>query len=333
MDTQADGHQNRVITCAPLIALALTVVTHALFYKGFLLCAAGDKTCVHFEPGPMLRGVKAAFVSDPSVYVGGAMWTLAGGLHVLVSLSVLIVAVFVIREGVGERVKGRRGALTVVLIFAWAAAAALLPIQRAATDVGAPAPRLLLETVGRMLPDINTYNRLFDALGMTVGIMLAVAACAVIRGDAGGDTEALLSRRLWLLRRVLYAGAAALVVSVVRLSVTLNWGGNFLPAPETPEGKAVSTLITGIVNALGIYYTLLLAAVYVPAALVLRGRVQALVVASGVPPEKREEFLKARGLALSYAQYLPRLVAILSPLLAGPFAELLKTLLGGSGGN
>lgn len=313
-------------TSAPLIAIVGTVATHFLFYGRFLLCPSDNQTCIRFDPAPMLRGVKTAFTSDPSVYVGGAMWVLASGAHVLVNLAALFASVYVIREGIGERAKGKRGALTIALFIAWAALLALMPSMQLTGDTGAPGPRLLLETVGRMLPSINTYNRLFDALGLTVGVMLAVAACAAIRRDAVEDAEGkTLRRRMRLLRTILYAGAAALVVSVIRLSVTLNWGGSFLPAATPPAVSESATLITGIVNTLGIYYTILLAAVYAPAALVLRRRANAL--ASQQPPEKQDEWLKARGLALSFTEYLPRVVAILAPLLAGPVADLVKSVL------
>lgn len=323
--------QHWVLTCAPLIAIVFVVVTHFLFLDRFLACPKAGPKCINFDTGPMLQAAKKAFTSDTSVYVGGVLWTLASGLRLLVSLSVLIAAAFVIREGIGKHAKGRRGALTLALITAWAAAISLLA-SSGAIDRDMPGFRLMSGTIGRTLPDIVKYNVLFDALGLTVGVVLAVAACAAIRRDAAQDTEESLSRRMWLLRRVLYAGAAALVVSVAWLSVTLNWAGSFLPGADTPAGKEVSTLIAGIVNSLGISYTLLLAALYLPAALVLRGRTHALAVARQQPPDKRDEWLKARGLALSYAEYLPRLVAVLAPLLVGPVADLVKNVLNVGGG-
>ena len=315
-------------TCAPLIAIAAAVATHAVFYGSFLLCPKDDKTCIRFDPADMLKGLNDRYVSDPNVYVGGAMWVLASGTHLLVSLAALLAAVHVIREGIGGRVKGPRGAVTLALMLAWAAALSLVPTAIYAGGTEAPAPRLLAGTVGGVLPHINTYNRLFDALGLTVGFMLAAAACAAIRRDAAEDTEGkALARRMRLLRTTLYAGAAALVVSVVRLSVMLNWGGSFLPAADTAAGKQVSTLVTGIVTALGIYYTILLAAIYLPAAMVLRSRALSLADVNGQPPEKQDEWLKARGLALTYTEYVPRLVAIIAPLLAAPVGSLVKAVL------
>lgn len=325
------GAQHWAVTLAPLAAILVVVLTHFNFYRNFLSCPevpARGEQCIRFDPGPLLKGVKTAFTSDAAVYVGGAMWTLVCGLHVLVSLAALIASIYVLRGGLGARPEGWRGWLIVALAVAWAAFIASLSTIWLTGERSAPAPWLLSQTVGRMLPRINIYNRLFDALGLTVGVMLAAAACAAIRRDEGPDPDgAALAGRMRLLRTLLFVGAAALVVSVVRLSVTLNWGGSFLPAAETPEGKNASTLITGIVSALGVYYTLLLAAVYVPAALVLRGRAYSLAVAQEPAPEKRGEWLKARGLALTLPEYLPRILAILSPILVGPVADLIKGVL------
>jgi membrane protein DedA with SNARE-associated domain len=108
---------------------------------------------------------------------------------------------------------------------------------------------------------------------------------------------------------------------VLRLSAMLSWGQSFL-APDTATGKSVSTLVAGITSSLGVYFTLLMLGMYLPAALLLRERARR--VAEGDDFEAREDWLKKHGLAISVADYIPRVLALLGPLLAGPIGELLK---------
>jgi hypothetical protein len=67
---------------------------------------------------------------------------------------------------------------------------------------------------------------------------------------------------------------------------------------------------------------------YFPAVLLLRARANEL--AELVEPQAPDTFLTQNGLTLSVSAWLPRIVAILSPLMAGPFLEIFKTLTGAS---
>jgi hypothetical protein len=44
--------------------------------------------------------------------------------------------------------------------------------------------------------------------------------------------------------------------------------------------------------------------------------------------EEREKWLRSEGLLMSHSEYLPRVVAILAPLLAGPLGDLLGRMAG-----
>jgi hypothetical protein len=72
---------------------------------------------------------------------------------------------------------------------------------------------------------------------------------------------------------------------------------------------------------MGTVFTLFAAGVYLPAALLLRARVRKLALRQ--KPDDPERWLKSHGLMLSFPQYLPRVIALLGPLLAGPLGELL----------
>jgi hypothetical protein len=180
----------------------------------------------------------------------------------------------------------------------------------------------LRATVGQaqVLPSINKYNRFGDALSLTGTLSLAVAACATLwqRSINNELEETQVVQRVRLLRPVLYVGAATLVIALFRLSATHAWGASYLP-PESEIGKAVASLSTGIVGSLGTYYTLLIASIYLPAAFLLRARLRKLAASKPDP----EAWMASQGMGLSLPQFLPRVIALLGPLLAGPLGDLL----------
>jgi hypothetical protein len=120
-----------------------------------------------------------------------------------------------------------------------------------------------------------------------------------------------------------------LVIGVFRLSVMLNWGAGFF-APESAAAKTFASLNPSIVTLMGAYYTLILTAIYLPPAILLRYR--ARLLASAQPPEEQEDFLEKHGLTLSFTDYLPRILAILGPLMAGPIGDLLGRAFKATGG-
>jgi hypothetical protein len=101
----------------------------------------------------------------------------------------------------------------------------------------------------------------------------------------------------------------------------LDWSLASLVQSDITSAESFNkTLIT----AQGSFYTLLLAAVYIPAAYTI------LKTASLLPTTddaKKNETLSSKGLAMtapSIREYLPRLGVMLLPFLVGPIAELAK---------
>lgn len=174
------------------------------------------------------------------------------------------------------------------------------------------------------------------------------------------------------LRFILYIGAILLAIFMFRHRATLNWMLEYLkPVPELekyPGYKNANVLyghleglVANLVLTTSVLNTLLLAALYIPSALVLHHRALKLSLLSAkfeprravtaidaakaryqakreeaedkdaaidddleyVTP-KQEEWLKNRGLTNPLKGQLPKVAAILSPLLAGPIGELLK---------
>ena len=92
--------------------------------------------------------------------------------------------------------------------------------------------------------------------------------------------------------------------------------------------EAAQNFNSTVVAVAGGFNTMVLAAVYLPAAYILQRRARLEVMRSSLKlkPEDREKMLKDQGLTFSFRESLPRVAAILGPLLAGPIGDLVKNI-------
>ena len=302
----------------PLLAPVILIVAYVSFYSHFLFCGEKDTaTCSPISAETIVKAAKNA--PDVAIYVAQASWTFAAGLYLLACVAALFTAGVVMNEIFSN--SGIKSAWQSILIIMFVALdIALVMSVWASKDMSSPAQQLLRATVGQDVSAINKYSRLFDALSLTATLSLACAASAILfQRDPKLEKEN-LRRRQTLLRYLLYVGAALLAIAVMQLSARLGWGTSYLPAANgiTPT---VKSLVDGIVNSIGAFYALLMAAVYVPAALVLQSRVKQL--AEREAPNDPGTWLTNNGFSLSFSQYLPRILALLGPFLAGSVGDLL----------
>ena len=148
-------------------------------------------------------------------------------------------------------------------------------------------------TAQRDMPYLNYLLALFEKVELTATALLALATCMVLMPPSEEDKEALKRRArslfgpdpqqnlddevaLWYagkmqnLRTILYISTAVLASAVLQVSFTYSWALTYLPYPHGDVYKQFELLSRTIVTGRGIYYSLLLAAIYVPATSVLR---------------------------------------------------------------
>jgi len=323
----APSKWRRLTYLLPLFVALVVIVTYFIFYKHFLLCSANNP-CSPLTATDILAGIGTGDETKVSIYVARASWTLIGGVHVLACLVAIVTGGIVIYQALSEYdVKVRW--MIVLIAIATAADVSLFVAVWASQDIYSPAQQLLRATVGQVLPSINTNMRIADALSLTGTLCLAFAACATLwQRDLSKEFDQLqVLRRVRLLRPVLYVLATTLVIAVLRLSATHAWGASFLP-PDTDLAKDLTTLRAGIVGTLGTFFTLLIAGIYLPAALILRMRLRKVASSQTEP----ETWLANNGVSLSVPDFLTRVIALLAPLLAGPLGELLVSATSSLGG-
>lgn len=319
----------RVSYFLPLLVPVVIVIAFVGFYRIFLFCEGPDSACSLVKTTVLHAAVKSGNDAQVRSYVAKAAWTLVNGVHAIACLAALIVSIAVMNRALSDY--GRRTRIIVIcLAIALVANVSLVISIFFNNDTGSPGPQLLRSTVGQVLSTIFIYIRGFDALSLTSVFSLCCAACAVLWNPEPNKPRdpGELRRRFRLLRSVLFTSAAMLVIGVLRLSTTLNWGASFIPS-DGEVGKFIGPLVSGIVSSLGAFYTLLIAGMYFPAVLLLGARANELAEAAAAKGEAPDTFLTQNGLTLSVSGWLPRIVAILAPLMAGPFLDILKTLTGG----
>src|SRR5678816_2901379 len=262
----------RVADLLPLIVPIIVIVTFVAFYGRFLSCTFYNP-CSPLNVAEILAGVSSSEQTRVSAYVARASWTLVNGVHLIACLVAIVTAGCVIYQALLSEYEAKVRWMTIFVVVFWALDISLAMAWWTSHDVYSPAQQLFSATVGQVLPGINKYNRLAEALSLCGALSLAAAASATLwqRSVNVEQNEAQVLRRMRLLRAVLLVGASALVIAVLRLSVAHAWSASFLP-PENVLAKNVATLITGIVGAMGTVYTLLIAAMYLPAILILRAR-------------------------------------------------------------
>jgi hypothetical protein len=188
------------------------------------------------------------------------------------------------------------------------------------------------------MPVIPAVMNVLNALSLASALALAIGAWLLIQphpvqaAPAPVHPAVELAQRLdrltttaTLLRVVLYVATAALVVGVLRMSATLGWLEAFLTPGDAAVFAGLRTTTTGMVGA---YYSLMLAAVYLPGAYIVRERARGVIASAPVPDATREKAYSRPEFSIALSSVLSRIAVLLGPLLAGPIGEFLKGLAG-----
>ena len=289
--------------------------------------------------GATLCPAPVAPVSRPQTWPARVLWVFMTGVNLLTCLLAFLLGCAVISSAFKGRSGGypRLRALGLVsgLTLLFGLGFSLIPTEAYLRQL----QELVECTVRGDLSNIMAVTKWTIVTGYTTACFLILACCAVLWPPRGlGRQSALeLARRMRLMRFLLYVGAATLITNVLRLSALFRWALALLPGPEynsttkamdpNPVTKLLESYTSALTSSEAGAYTLLLASVFIPALWILRRRADRLVSRQKLAtlPEQ-EDWLKKQGLAFSFSEYLPRLAAILGPLLAGPLADIIGRL-------
>jgi hypothetical protein len=291
-------------------------------------------------------------VSDPAEYWGVGVRESGGGRDEYESLigllwggsALLFIAVTAAAAGVlgftiYRSYKDYIGRLPSPGEILFAAVALLLPVCPALIPPFSRTPFVSMELVRAVLhTDVVAVVSFLWLLTMLAAylVMGGAAACLLGTGhisrihtgllsarqdDQAGHVEQLAtalqsqSRRL---QAVLFAGAAVLVAGVIEVDALYSWAVSLADLTNYPDGAGKAVTATAVVPT-ATFFSLFLAAAYIPAALILRQRAATLaIIAVGTTAQAdRSKWLQDNGLSISISTQVSSVVALLAPILAG----------------
>lgn len=178
------------------------------------------------------------------------------------------------------------------------------------------------------LPQAQWILKFVNSFGFAVCIMLYLTISAILfsplkRTNPEGLLEA--SQKMKYLRTILYLGTLILVIGMLLIRSLHQWTMVFMLRTEGTV-KIAENFFSNLLALDGGFYTLILAAAYLPAALIIRWQVEKV---NGLPlaDTEREKELQKYHLTFSLSESLPKIIAILGPILAGPIGELFTKLI------
>jgi hypothetical protein len=170
-----------------------------------------------------------------------------------------------------------------------------------------------------------TVVSIVNVQALVVPVVALLAACSTLAPPItdARPTPDFCAAQMKRLKEVLGAASAILVAGVLHMGAWLRWPAALIADQAAHE--AVLGTALAITLFWGVTFTLMLVSTYLPAALILARRAQALLQESSPQqsvPEP-EEWLKDHGLFLSLQDHFPQFGLMLAPLLASPLSSLL----------
>lgn len=193
---------------------------------------------------------------------------------------------------------------------------------------------LLQPDEDRILRKLDIGLNFVKMFGATALIIIGVASILTlsrITGEKIDDPEAFqeqtvthLSRNIALLKGYLYQGSIVYVFAVIAMISWMFWPIPFLDGPEVRA--AYRELLVGSAIIQGVGYTLAVAAVYVPPAVLLRQRVGQMVeeAITGKTAVSADKWLRERGLHFQPIEAFRQFLAVLLPTLISMLPALMK---------
>ena len=172
------------------------------------------------------------------------------------------------------------------------------------------------------LKNVIAIGSTVNGLIYSIAIVLVLGMCAILLRTSPRNIELkVLSHGMNHLRIILYISTILLVLGVFKVSTVYSWALTFVTS-ET--AKTAEGFFSNVTTVMGAYFTLLLAATYLPAAYIINWRARKVYEEANpaVPKTDEDAELQEMGLKFSFVESLPKILAIAAPLLTSPIAAL-----------
>jgi len=303
-----------------------------------------------------------ALLLELAAFRGRLIWTISVGASILVGVLSAVVALAALLYS-SKQIRGAnrltfkqsgeyiaRPYLPAVLIALAVVLPISIPVAFYSSHGGNPAHpwrQLMSESLQSALPQAAQWTPIMDMVGLGLGLLVAWTACALLKSarvqedlQTYSTTKGLAQPsqileafhdHANLLKGLLYTGASLLVVTVFRAHAMLDWELGFLRPDPSLEGASAAMftglegIVTTIITSQGLFFSLMLAALFVPAYLMLRtsGRE---TLAQITPADARDKQLELWEAHFNATRLVPKLLAILAPLLSAPISQYLQSV-------
>lgn len=318
----------------PLASLCVVFTVYAIVYNTLIACPPCTEGC---EPIPDIGNALEARLGELSGssgerrligFPGRIAWTISIGLSLLLSLMAFFWATYLAAQV--RRYDGRphwhSAWPPIVALVIWY----LLKIQTSAGGENESPWRQFAHSALRgEFAGVLEWTRFFDMTGFFLAAYIALALslylCCSVRYRPAWQRD--FPRHERLVNATLYLGALLLVAGVLRISSLLYWSLDYVAVAPTsgsevqqPILSALGRIADGIVNSRGLLYTMMLAALYVPAVLFLQHQVRAAAAQGEISATEEQAWTQRASLA----ENLLRFLAVAGPAISGPAAEYLE---------
>lgn len=175
----------------------------------------------------------------------------------------------------------------------------------------------------------------FIMAAITVVLYRTLSVTCVDRTEGCKKELETLSGNMMRLRTLLYSSALMLAVGVILIQSIYQWSLAFVDGTTANQQSAL-TVANGFTSTLtifsGIFFSALLSAAFLPAIYIIQNHAARMVekitpTDSILKETTREDYLKKYNLSFAFDQQLPRVIAVLTPLITAPIAELVKAFI------
>lgn len=251
-------------------------------------------------------------------------WSFLKSIYFIISLTVFLVACVVTYKSLAD--SGKSAIIWATIAIALSAGLGIVLWHEPQYFMSVWDP-LFENTIRNDVTNIRDVMVRLNSFGFAAVIFAALASCTILYSPNENTSPAglkQLSVKMKNLQLILYVGTIMLIVGVLLMRSMYHWSLTFI-SRDAALTEAVKGFFTNLLSAEGGYFTLVLAAIYLPTAMILRRRAGSLI---GLPESNTEQetLLKEYGLTFSLTDSLPRVVAILGPLVAGSIGELFSSM-------
>jgi hypothetical protein len=331
----------------PLSLVLVLVFTYNCVVQNFILCESGNCAPVTNNLNNVLvpdnpaayevlsgesnedklkKDIKK-YERDAARYGGRFKWLFLGLVYLIVSIMVLVVSCAVIYKSFADKSKQAIIGILIIITFSFGFGCYLYNNPELYMSVLIPIFNITIKN------DLKNITELMTWLNSICFAVIFPVVCAVyaILYSSDNDKPYLelsplyaklnyLYAKMKYLQLLLYIGTIMLIFGILLIQSMYDWSLAFILRDEQAI-KVAGNFYSNLLIAEGGFFTLILAAIYLPAAILLRMRASVL---KDLPEDNlaKEKLLKDYNLSFSFTESLPRLLAISSPLLVGPIGEL-----------